>query len=241
MMTKPLGRKNYGSIPHLPGSRVGPGDHTCHEGQARIATVKTRDRHDEVLVQEKLDGSNVGVALVGGKLYALTRRGWLAEQSRFAMHRCFALWVEANHTRFFAVLQEGERLVGEWLMQAHGTIYNLQHEPFVAFDLMTGSTRTPYDEFLSRIAPGDFVTPALLYRGGAFSIKDSLDVLGDHGYHGAVDLAEGCVWRIEREDPHRGRYVDFLVKFVRPTKVDGRYLSQDIFLAVPPSCQNKLV
>ena len=24
---KPLGRKAYGSIPHLPGSRLGPGDH----------------------------------------------------------------------------------------------------------------------------------------------------------------------------------------------------------------------
>ena len=33
---KPLGRKAYGSIPHLPGSRIGPGDHHCHEGQRRI-------------------------------------------------------------------------------------------------------------------------------------------------------------------------------------------------------------
>jgi len=53
---KPLGRKTYGHIPHLPGSRTGPGDHMCHEGQARIATVKTRDKHDTVIVTEKLDG-----------------------------------------------------------------------------------------------------------------------------------------------------------------------------------------
>lgn len=34
--TKPLGHKAYGSIPHLPTSRLGPGDHHVTEGQARI-------------------------------------------------------------------------------------------------------------------------------------------------------------------------------------------------------------
>ena len=53
---KPLGHKNYGSIPHLPGSGRGPGDHSCHEGQARIATEKRRDGLDVIIVQEKLDG-----------------------------------------------------------------------------------------------------------------------------------------------------------------------------------------
>jgi hypothetical protein len=33
---KPLGRKSYGSIPHLPGSRLGPGDYCISEGQAPI-------------------------------------------------------------------------------------------------------------------------------------------------------------------------------------------------------------
>jgi len=54
MQQKPLGRKNYGHIPYLPGSRMGPGDHKCHEGQARIATAKVRDKNDEIFVQEKL-------------------------------------------------------------------------------------------------------------------------------------------------------------------------------------------
>jgi len=34
---------------------MGPGDHSCELGQARIATLKARDRHDHVIVQEKLD------------------------------------------------------------------------------------------------------------------------------------------------------------------------------------------
>jgi hypothetical protein len=59
---RPLGSRSYGSTAHLPGSRIGPGDHKCHDGQKRIATEKARDKHDQIIVQEKLDGSNVGVA-----------------------------------------------------------------------------------------------------------------------------------------------------------------------------------
>ena len=33
---KPVGRKSYGHIPYLLGSRVGPGDHVCERGQAQL-------------------------------------------------------------------------------------------------------------------------------------------------------------------------------------------------------------
>ena len=53
--------------------------------------------------------------------------------------------------------------------------------------------------------------------------------LGTHGYYGAIDPAEGCVWRVERDKPtgkkgEKVRVVDFLVKYVRPDKEDGIYL-----------------
>ena len=51
MSNKPLGRKNYGSIPHLPNSRMGPADKHCEEGQAKIATEQARDKNDEIFVQ----------------------------------------------------------------------------------------------------------------------------------------------------------------------------------------------
>ena len=81
--TKPLGIKNYGSIAHLPNSRMGAGDHHCDKGQARIATEKARDRHDTIIVQEKLDGSNVGAARIDGAIYPLGRAGYLADTSKF--------------------------------------------------------------------------------------------------------------------------------------------------------------
>jgi hypothetical protein len=216
---------------------MGPGDHKCHDGQARIATVKTRDKHDEVIVQEKLDGSNVGVARIGEhKLIPLGRAGYPAISSRFLQHRLFHNWVFENATRLLAVLQPGERLVGEWLAQAHGTRYDLNRwgddlEPFVAFDLMIGQQRTPYMEFVERTRPGCFFYPPEISRGSAISIERVMEVIGDtNGKYCAVDPVEGAVWRVERDkltDRHSGkrkRVVDFLVKYVRPDKIDGCYL-----------------
>ena len=220
---KPLGHKSYGSIPHLIGSRRGPRDYGVNEGQQRICCERARDKNDEIIVQEKLDGGNVSAALVGDELLALTRSGTLARESDFAQHRLFADWVQANEARFRAALRPGERLAGEWLALAHGTIYDLPHEPFVAFDLMTKQERAPYDELVERLN-GDFVVPRLLHRGGPLSVEAMLVSLEPSG-HGAQGLAEGAVWRVERFIPQRKKkVVDFLAKYVRPEKVDGLYL-----------------
>src|SRR5438132_1396303 len=230
---KPLGMKNYGHIAHLPGSVVGPGDHPWGLGQARIATWKARDRHDHVIVQEKLDGTNVGVARLDSILYPLVRAGYVADTSPFEQHWRFAQWVYANQDRFLAALRDGERLVGEWLMQAHGTRYQLTHEPFVAFDLMVGNERARYDELVARVKNVDFVTPAVIHRGGPLSIEAAMKKLNTYGFHGASDPVEGAVWRIERnalvnpgKNGERDWTVDFLVKYVRPDKQDGTYLPE---------------
>lgn len=244
--TKPLGIKNYGSIAHLPGSRMGPGDHKCHEGQERIATQKSRDRHDHIIVQEKLDGSNVGVAKLNSRILPLTRAGYLADTSRFEQHHRFHKWVMQNQDRFAAVIEEGERLCGEWLLQAHGTRYDCPHEPFVAFDLMKGSERLNYDLFLARISAGNFVSPHLIHRGAPFPVEEAMRLLHVYGFHGALDPVEGAVWRVERNDlirPSGGErklVVDFLVKYVRPDKIDGCYLPEissgpEIFNRYPDS------
>lgn len=218
---KPLGQKAYGSIPHLPGSRLGPGDHHCSEGQARIACIKPRDKHDFIVVQEKLDGSCCAVAKIDGKILALGRAGYLATTSKYAIHHVFEDYVRKNETRFDELLQVGERVIGEFLAQAVGTRYNLPHEPFVPFDLMTSNLRVPYLEFRSRIEVKGFPVPKELHRGGSFSIEEAIKGIAISG-HGAIDEVEGAIWRIERKEE-----VDFLCKYVHHHKQDGKYFPEN--------------
>lgn len=215
---KPLGAKAYGSIPHLPGSRRGPADRGLTERQAQILTHKARDKHDHIIVQEKLDGTNVAVARIDGAIVPLIRAGYPAISSHYEQHRMFANWAFERQDVFMSLLEDGERICGEWLAQAHGTRYSLTHDPFVAFDLMRGTTRALYADFVARMR-GKLVHPAVIHAGGPLSIGDMLPLIAT-SRHGAIDPVEGAVWRCER----RG-LVDFLGKYVRPEKVDGCYLN----------------
>lgn len=105
------------------------------------------------------------------------------------------------------------------MAQAHGTRYSLKHEPFAAFDLFRKGKRILFEELKDRCARAGITIPFVLHLGEACSVSEVMERLGEKGYHGAIDPAEGAVWRCER----KGK-VDFLAKYVRPEKVDGIYL-----------------
>lgn len=231
------GKKSYSSIGHLPGSRMGEGDRKCNPGQARIVTERPRDKFDNVVVQVKLDGSNVGVLKQDRRIYPITRAGYLAGNSSLLQHQLFAEWVYYHQARFDELLKEGERVCGEWLLQAHGTRYELKHEPFLAFDIITsGEKKLVYRDLCDRLKPLNFAMPHLIAAGDPISVEEvvaQLDYLFISGKtpHGELDPIEGAVWRSERfgmieksKNSPRHWVVDFLVKYVRPEKVDGIYL-----------------
>lgn len=226
MITKPLGGPAYGSIGHLPSSRLGPADHCVPEGQAAICCVKARDKFDRIIVQQKYDGSCCAVAKIDGVIHPLGRAGWPAETSKYEQHHLFASWVREREDVFQAILNDGERVVGEWLAQAHGTRYecNSLFGPFIAFDIMVKWQRMPFDRFVERIVCGvsdvpreTLCTPQVVGHEPT-SIAEAMRKVCNPW---ARDPVEGVVYRVER----KGK-VDFLAKYVRPDKVDGCYLPE---------------
>ena len=216
--SKPLGRKAYGSIGHIHGSRPRKGDHTVAEGQTAMCIDKLRDRHDRLYVQEKLDGSCTSVAkLDDGRVVALSRAGYLAATSPYLQHHIFSEWVHDRQALFADLLDPGERIVGEWMAQAHGTLYYLPHGPFVPFDIMVGAERFCYDEFDDRIR--DHLPRPHLYATEPMPISKIEKLESQHG--AMLKQAEGVIFRAERHEE-----VLFLAKYVRPDKVDGAYLPE---------------
>jgi hypothetical protein len=133
----------------------------------------------------------------------------------------FADWVENNISIFKEIIQPGQRIVGEWLAQAHGTRYKINKAyPWAPFDLMVGKDRFPYDELIEVVGQ-TFKLPHLIHFGGAISIENALLQLGTKGQHGAIDDQEGAVWRVESN----GKF-NFLAKYVKPEKQDGIYLPE---------------
>lgn len=219
---KPLGRRAYFRIPHLPGSRTGSSDRHLPTPLARRLTHQSQPG-DTVVVQEKLDGSCVAVARLAGRLLALGREGVRASESANPGRQLFDAWVRAHERELAPMLEENEWVVGEWLALAHGTHYALGHAPFVPFDLFSpaNSTGLTLEALTARVArTGLLVVPHLVHRGTALAVEQALAALGQGG-HGA-DVVEGAVWRLERAGQVVGR-----AKYVRPDKVDGHLLPEN--------------
>lgn len=195
---------------------MGTGDHHCHEGQRRICCDKARDKHDTIIVQEKLDGSCCAVANVCGAILPLGRAGYLANTSPYRQHHMFYEWALNNASRF-KFLADGEWCCGEWMGQAVGTKYRLPHEPFVLFDWFIGGARATQCQLLKVTGTYGFTTPQVI-ASGPTSISRARGLIRT-SHHGALEDVEGAVWRVER----KGK-VDFLAKWVRPDKEDGKYL-----------------
>lgn len=220
--TKPLRAKAYGSIGHLPASRLGPGDWSVHEGQARICCEKPR-KGDRIIVSEKLDGACVAVANIDGEIVALSRAGYRVADAKYEHLVAFGPFVQRRQAMFGQLLSPGERICGEWLAMAHGTLYDSGHvgfAPFIPFDIFREGSRILRDEFFWRVAACDLISAHTVHDSSEpISIADAIERIETCGFHGATEPVEGAVWRVERE----GR-VDFLAKYVRPGKIDGKYL-----------------
>jgi hypothetical protein len=218
----------YGSIPHLPTSQV-KSDKVVPEGQKRIATKEKRDDKDKIVVQIKLDGSCVGVIKKGYEIIPVIRSGYRADDSNYRQHHTFADWVYKRQGIFDDLLEEGQRVMGEWLLQAHGTKYNIVSPDFLfrPFDLIDpDGNRLIHSDFRERVEETNHLSPITDISwedNEPVSVEQASDVIDEISNHLPPEPEtkhEGAVWRVEREGE-----VDYLCKWVRPDKEDGKYLA----------------
>ena len=220
-LAKPLGGKAYGSIPHLPHSRQGSGEHRIHKGQAVLCLEQCR-KNDRVIVTEKMDGSNCTIARLDGVIYPLTRSGYPAWTSPYCQHHAFARWVMAREQLWMDFLSDDETLHGEWMLQAHGTRYMGLMSPFIVFDMKHCGRHLLWEEIKNRADVIGLPTVFVLSDGEALSLaeaKGRLLMYGRTVHH--RDRNEGVVYRVETEN-----HFNYLTKFVYPDKEYGTYLPE---------------
>jgi hypothetical protein len=216
---KPLGGKAYGSIAHMPGSKRGPGDHGISEQQAAIVTDK-RPSTMRVYAQEKLDGTCMVVAKTDGRIVALGRKGHPAESAPYEHMRLFASWVAQRASRFARLLNEGERVAGEWLLMTTSIRYRVLDPDalFVAFDIMREQTRAVTLDVEDRCNECRVDVVGTLGVEDAFPGHFEMLERLERCRNGDIETdarAEGIVYRVERK--HLGAWESsFLAKWTRP-------------------------
>lgn len=228
---RPLGGKAYGSIGHMPDSRLGSGDHFISYQQASFITGVC-PRGYRVWAQEKLDGCCMVVAKVNGRIIALGRAGYQAETASYEHMRLFAPWVARRAARFDELLGEGDRVCGEWLPMAHSVRYEIRDQESLwhVFDVFRGDVRldVPTVRMLA-LGAGLRVIPAIGWERSQrpprplVSLRVSLGSLRTEMGVLPMDEPEGVVYRVERKKGAAWE-TSFLAKWVRADFEPGRYL-----------------
>lgn len=218
------GVRNYHSIPHLSTSNLGVGDRYIDICQELLLTERRRDRQDQIIVTEKYDGSNLGILKMNGLIHPIVRRGYHTDSSPFEQHHRFTRWVSDREDIFHNILGEGDRLVVEWMVQVHGTHYQISGEPAIFLDYISASQQrmlyTPFFEILERYG---LRAPRVLHWGDSVAPDKLVDTLNERTTGmWSIEPPEGMVYRLER----LGKF-KFTGKWVHADYVPGKYMELD--------------
>ena len=240
----------YPKTPHLNGSNVQMGDDLDKVDFAQILGKN-------IVIEEKVDGANVGISFNENKDLLLQSRGhFLTGGYRERHYDLFKKWAYNTINELFDVLNTRYIMYGEWLYAKHKIYYDLLPDYFLEFDIFDKKT----GKFLSTPARQELlkninVKSVPVLKSGFFykkeeilnllqkslyisnnakeNLKNTDEALGLDYFTilnetDESDLAEGLYIKVESEN-----YVENRVKFVRagyiqPQTQNGRWIDKTI-------------
>lgn len=120
----------YPRTSHLEGSRLQPGD----EGDEHVRLAALAGR--PAVVEEKLDGANVGISFTsGGELLLQSRGHYLVGGGRERQFAPLKPWACAHESWLLARLEDRYVMYGEWLYAKHSVSYDRLPHWFCEFDI----------------------------------------------------------------------------------------------------------
>lgn len=132
--------RKYPRTPHLPGSRLQPGDH----GLPVADFTAIAGRH--VVVEEKVDGANAALSFdAGGGLLLQSRGHFLTGGPRERHFAPFKAWASGVRQELWERIGSRYVVYGEWLYAKHTIYYDSLPSWFLEFDVLDLET----DRFLA--------------------------------------------------------------------------------------------
>jgi hypothetical protein len=111
--------RKYPRTPHIEGSRLQPGDEDLEVARFR----ELQGKH--LVVEEKIDGSNVAIRFDGEQKLLLQSRGhYLTGGPRERQYTLLKRWVHGLRDVLYRLLSQRYVLYGEWLYAKHTVFYD---------------------------------------------------------------------------------------------------------------------
>ena len=130
----PAGQSGFFRFPHTP-HLVWLGDGTPRDDKVLESQAATELLNSTVVVEEKLDGANLGISVApDGSLRAQNRGQCLTAPYRGQFSRLDG-WLTQRQDALFDALTESHVLFGEWCAAKHSIDYNGLPDWFLVFDI----------------------------------------------------------------------------------------------------------
>lgn len=218
---KPMGATRddfikYPRTPHLFGSKGTDDDKHLgrEESGAFIAD-------SSLIVEEKLDGTNVGIHFTSTGLMVLQCRGHEITEGMHPQYDLFKQWTSVKRPALEAMLGSRFILYGEWLYAKHSVHYRKLPHYFFEFDIYDKDAERflSLDKRLQMLEDTGLQTVPVVRRG-CVTAEQLLELIGPSAFDSAFDnpttsqtdnLMEGLYCRTEANGFVTGR-----AKMVRP-------------------------
>jgi RNA ligase len=221
----------YPRTPHLFGSRGTDDDK--HLGQ-RESLDFIADA--SLIVEEKLDGTNVGIHFTSAGRMVLQCRGHEITTGMHPQYDLFKQWTMGKRLVLEAMLGDRFILFGEWLYAKHSVFYRRLPHYFFEFDIYDKEQRMFLD-LASRLVileDAGVLTVPVLHQGAA-TVADLHALIGSSRFDAAFEnpvtgktdpLMEGLYLRTEAEGRVTGRAKLVRAEFVEKIKQSEHWQHQ---------------
>ena len=183
--------------PHIHGSSVEEDDDRTMKREELDALCQAC----EVVLQEKVDGTNVGIFFRSAGQPVLQKRAGLLAGREKEQYNVFRNWVWRRAEDLWSVLGTRWVLFGEWLWQTHAVDYNALPSFLIAFDLFDRVAERFAASAVVRDTAGDVLaTVPELWRGHVVSADALSSAVASHMVRSAFadSPPEGVYIRFER-------------------------------------------
>jgi hypothetical protein len=209
----------YPRTPHLFGSAGTDDDKHLDEGESERFLAEP-----SLIVEEKIDGTNVGIHFAGGRL-VLQCRGHLITEGMHPQYDLFKQWTSVKRFVLEEMLAERFILFGEWVYARHSVHYRQLPHYFFEFDIYDKEQEAflSLEQRLAMLAETGIHTVPVIHEGSLTKTRlqgligpSQFDSQFENPLSGRTDnLMEGLYLRTEEDGVVSGR-----AKFVRPEFVE---------------------
>ncbi|MDA3787227.1 MAG: RNA ligase family protein [Desulfobacula sp.] len=193
------------------------------ENIIRVDKVLSRKNRDaflksRLIVEEKIDGANLGISFDGQGNLTLQNRGSILLQPYSGQWKKLAKWLPPRLENLFDHLHDQYILFGEWCFAKHSVEYNRLPDYYLGFDLFDKTSR----QFLSfdwrnQMFEQMNISSVPFIKKGTFSLQQLENLMGNSRFSDGP--AEGIYLRHDGDNWLKQRAKIVKAKFIQTIDV----------------------